>query len=252
VILVKSPEHSRIQCIILAGGLGTRMKPLTEKYPKALLPARERPFAYYQLEWLAKNGITDVVYSIGYKGEMIRDYVRDGSEWGLRVSYSDEGEQLRGTAGALRIAEDQGLLAERFFVLYGDSFLPIDFMEVWKAFLASGKPALMTVFENHEQWDSSNVIVENGKLVLYQKKAPKELRQRMSHIDYGLSAMKRSVVGQKIPRLTEPGQQYDLAQVFYELSRDGELEGFEVRTRFYEIGSPAGLEDFENWLDNNA
>jgi NDP-sugar pyrophosphorylase family protein len=220
------------------------MRPLTEQVPKSLLPALERPFVDYQLKWLAENGVTDVVFSIGYKGEMLREFVGDGKKWGLNVSYADEGKDLRGTAGAIRLALDRGLLPARFLVLYGDSFLPVNFGEVWKAFLASGKPALMTVFENGGRWDTSNVIFEDGNLSLYQKNAPTELRSRMRHIDYGLSALDASVVSATVPS----GTRADLADLFHQLSRGQKLAGYPVTERFYEIGSPQGLADFERWL----
>ncbi len=234
-----------MQCVILAGGLATRMRPLTEKIPKTLLPAGDHPFAHYQLDWLSKHGVTDVVFSIGYKGALVKDYVQSGARWGLTVTYVDEGENLRGTGGALRLCLDQGALAPEFLITYGDSFLPIDFSEVWRSFLSSGAPALMTVLENDGKWDQSNACYSNGRVALYDKRNDLPNRPAdMRYIDYGLLALKRFVVENEVP----PNQKHDLAAVFSKLSTQGNLAGFEVKTRFYEIGSPSGLEDFKSYV----
>jgi NDP-sugar pyrophosphorylase family protein len=226
-----------MQCVILAGGLGTRMRPFTDTCPKTLLPAHGRPFAYHQLHWLASQGVTEVVYSIGHQGDMIRRYWAEEPKPVPSIRYVDEGEILRGTAGALRLACDQGVLDEQFFVIYGDSFLPVEFGPIWRAFQASGQPALMTVLRNEGRWDRSNVIYEPGRVVLYDKAGAPS----MHYIDYGLSCFCRDV----FEHLT----QSDLAALFHELSVQGRLAGFEVHERFYEIGSPGGLRDFEQYLE---
>lgn len=231
------------QCVILAGGLGLRMRPMTERIPKALIPVRGVPFAHHQLAWLAAQGVRCVVYSIGMKGDMIRDYVGDGSGWGLAVTYVDDGAELKGTAGALRLALDAGVLGDAFFVLYGDSFLPIDIPPVARAFAASGAPALMTVFRNHGQWDTSNVVYADGRVVAYDKER-REPCADMVYIDYGFSVLARTVVEEHVP----PAAVLDLAALFRALSRQGRLAGYEVAERFYEIGSPDGLRDLEAYL----
>lgn len=235
-----------MQCLILAGGLATRMRPITEKIPKALIAADDHPFVHHQLRWLAGHGVTDVIFSIGYKGEMIREYVGQGERYGLRVQYVDEGIDLRGTAGAIRLALDQGVLAEAFLVTYGDSFLPVDFGEIFAHFVGRSEPALMTVFKNQEKWEVSNACLEGGargKVALYDKWV-KEKPQAMQWVDFGLSAFRREAVRREI----EPAKKADLAEVFHRLSLRGELAGWEVTQRFYEIGSPAGLEDFRAFL----
>jgi NDP-sugar pyrophosphorylase family protein len=226
-----------MQCVILAGGLGTRMRPLTETCPKTLLPAGGRPFAWHQLHWLAAQGITEVVYSIGHQGDMIRRYWAQEPLPVPSIRYVDEGERLLGTAGALRLARDQGVLEESFFVIYGDSFLPVEFAPIWRAFQASGQPALMTVLRNEGRWDRSNVIYQPGQVMLYDKAAA----PGMQYIDYGLSCFRRD--------LFDDLAQSDLALLFHHLSRQGRLAGFQVHERFYEIGSPAGLRDCEQYLE---
>ncbi len=232
-----------LQCVVLAGGIGTRMRPQTEEMPKALLPVLGRPFADWQLELLAKQGIERVLYSVGYRGEMIRDHVGDGSRWGLEINYVDEGHQLRGTGGALRLALDLGELEEAFFVLYGDSYLPVDLGAVERAWEQTPLPALMTVFRNDGQWDASNAIYDDGRVVLYDKDRPADRVEEMHWIDYGLSILTREVVAQVPGR--EPA---DLADLMRGLSREGQLAGFEVSERFYEAGTPEGLRDLERYL----
>lgn len=244
-----------MQCVILAGGLATRMRPLTETIPKALIPVGGRPFIDHQLAWLAAHGVTEVVLSVGYRGDMLLDHVGDGGRFGLDVRVVDEGAVLRGTAGALRLALDRGALDDAFLVTYGDSFLPIDFAEVWRHFAAAGAPALMTVFRNAGRWDTSNVIFRAGWVELYDKHRATRPAADFDYIDYGLSAMRRSVIEQLVPPLPAPGQPgapADLADLFHQLSQRGELAGFEATERFFEIGSPAGLQDFERWIRARA
>ncbi len=233
-----------MQCVILAGGLATRMRPLTETLPKALITVGNVPFIDHQLDWLASHGVTEVVLSIGYRGQMLAEHVGDGQRWGLRVRVVDEGEQLQGTAGALRFADQQGVLEPAFLVTYGDSFLPVDFAAVFDRFRACGQPALMTVFRNDGQWDKSNVILQDELVVLYDKAQATRPAAAFSYIDYGLLALDRQLVRTKVP----PSGKADLAEVLHGLSVAGQLAGLEVHERFYEIGSPAGLEDFSRWI----
>jgi NDP-sugar pyrophosphorylase family protein len=229
-----------MQCVILAGGLATRMRPLTDTCPKTLLPVCGRPFAYHQLHWLAAQGVQDVIYCIGHQGDMIRRYWESESAPVRSIRYVDEGEQLRGTGGALSLAREQEVLDESFLVIYGDSFLPVEFAPVWQAFHASGMPALMTVLRNEGRWDHSNVIYENGRLLLYDKQTD----PRMQYIDFGLSAFRRDLFDHR-PEV------FDLAVLLHELSLYGRLAGVEVQQRFYEIGSPQGLRDLEQYLEKS-
>ncbi len=233
-----------LQCVILAGGLGTRMRPLTETIPKALVPVRGLPFVDWQLRHLAGQGVRRVVFSVGYRGEMLRDHVGDGARFGLQAAWVDEGSQLRGTGGALRLALDEGALDDAFFVLYGDSYLPIAMVPVERAWRLSGLPALMTVLHNEDRWDRSNAAFAGGRVHLYDKGRPEGLRAQLRWIDYGLSILTRSVVAEALDR----GARADLAELFRTLSQAGRLAGFEVHQRFYEAGSPEGLRDLEDYL----
>jgi len=236
-----------MQCVILAGGIGSRMWPETRTVPKTLLPVRGRPFAECQLEWLSRSGIESIVYCVGYLGSEVRDFVGDGSGWGLAVRYVDEGDQLRGTAGALRMAYDAGVLDEDFLVLYGDSWLQVDPATVLRDARGRPEPALMTVYENVGQWDSSNVIFDGSRVVRYAKGLPQRPAD-MRWIDYGLSVLRREVVADRMA----PATVLDLAPVYTALADEGRLAGYEVFERFYEIGSAQGRDDLERFLEESA
>ncbi len=218
---------------ILAGGLATRLRPITEKIPKSLVEVAGEAFIGRQLDYLRRQRVRDVVLCIGYLGEMIEAVVGDGSRFGLHVSYSMDGPALLGTGGALRRAGP--LLGEACFVLYGDSYLPVDFGAIETEFWASGRPALMTVLYNQDRWDKSNVLFVDGKLQEYNKRAP---RPDFSYIDYGLSIVRREIL-ESYPA----NQAFDLATVYHSLSLEQRLHGYEVFKRFYEIGSPSGLQE---------
>lgn len=224
--------------VILAGGLATRLRPLTESSPKALIEVAGHPFLWHQLQLLKRSGIRRVVLLVGHLGESIQQRFQDGTELGIGIDYSFDGPVLLGTAGAIRQALP--LLPDRFFVLYGDSYLPCNYAAVEAAFRQSGFPGLMTVYRNEGLYDSSNVEYEGDRILRYDKlnRTP-----AMHHIDYGLGAFHRSVF-EAIP----PGQARDLATVYQDLLHAGSLAAFEVHQRFYEIGSPEGLRDTAEFL----
>lgn len=223
---------------ILCGGLATRLRPITETVPKALIEIAGKPFISHQLEYLSSQGISNVVLCIGYLGEMIRNVVGNGSQWGLEVSYSFDGSRLLGTGGAIKKALP--LLGGEFFVFYGDSYLPIEFNQIQEAFFLGKKLGLMTVLKNQNQWDTSNVFYENGILVEYNKA---NVRPEMQYIDYGLGILKASVFDKYSDQ-----EMFDLSKVYNDLSLSGELQGHEIYERFYEIGSYQGIADTEEYL----
>lgn len=235
-----------LPCVVLAGGLGARMRPLTELIPKALIPVLGRPFAELQLEWLAGEGVDHVVYSVGYRADMIREALGSGERFGLYIDYVDEGDDLRGSGGALRLALDRQLLPEQFFILYGDAYLRVHLAAVEERWHASGKPALMTVLRNAGRWDRSNAVLHDGG-VFYDKRAT-ERPPNMEWIDYGLSVTSADVIAGWLP----PGGRGDLADLFHVLSQRGDVAGLEVTQRFYEIGSPSGLNELEDHLRQNG
>jgi NDP-sugar pyrophosphorylase family protein len=223
---------------ILAGGLARRLRPVTDKVPKALLPIAGRPFIHWQLGLLAQQGVTEVVLCAGHLGEQIEAAVGDGSGFGVRVRYSFDGDTLLGTGGALRRALP--MLGAAFFVLYGDSYLRCSYAAVQTAFEASGAPGLMTVFCNEGRWEKSNVLFREGRVVEYDKHSP---RPEMRHIDYGVNVLSTRAL-QRIPA----NAAFDLAELYRELASRGELAALAVSERYYEIGCAAGIEATEQYL----
>ncbi|MBM3784024.1 MAG: nucleotidyl transferase [Acidobacteria bacterium] len=224
--------------IVLAGGLATRLRPITEKIPKSLVEIGGVPFADHQMRLLAANGVKQVVMSVAYKGEMIEDYLGNGSRYGLEIGYSFDGETYLGTAGAIRKALP--LVGELFLTLYGDSYLTVPFAECVDSFERSRRLGLMTVYRNEGQFDTSNVEWSGGEILRYDKR---NRTPAMRHIDYGLGAFHRSAFDE-VPS----GVFADLADLYQALLTQGQLAGNEVAHRFYEIGTPAGIADTEHFL----
>ena len=252
------PPPLEIPVAILAGGLATRLRPITEKIPKSLILVAGKPFLAHQLRLLQSRGIRRAVLCIGYLGEMIQREFGDGSAYGVKLEYSfdsprrlvapksDEGgsaakaggPKLLGTGGAIKRALP--LLGDEFFVLYGDSYLPVEYRPIAEFFQRSGKLGLMTVYRNEGKYDTSNVVFRDGEIAVYDKKLKSP---EMRHIDYGLSLFKATVFD-----AYAADQPFDLAEVMGRLVQQKQLAGFEIRERFYEIGSPAGLAELETLL----
>lgn len=225
---------------ILAGGLATRLHPITQTIPKSLIVVAGKHFIDHQLEYLRKQGVTSVVLCIGHLGGMVQEVVGDGSRWGIQVRYSQDGPLLLGTGGALKQALP--MLGEEFFILYGDSYLPIDFAKVQAAFVESHQLGLITVLKNENLWDRSNVQFENSILIEYNKE---KNTSQMKYIDYGLGVLKSDAL--------DPyplGQPFDLGKVYNRLSLQKQLAGHEVFKRFYEIGSLKGIGDTQAYILN--
>lgn len=227
---------------ILAGGLATRLYPVTEKIPKALLDVGGKPFIEHQLCLLSQRGFRRAVICAWYLGEKIRDFVGDGNRFGLQVDFVFDGSKPLGTAGALRHALP--LLGDTFFVLYGDSYLLCDYLAVQNSFWKQGKPGLMTVFRNSGQWDASNVEFCNGLILAYNKK---DQSPAMEHIDYGLGVFQAEVFA-ALPE----GRNLDLAEVYQDLLHRGALAAYEMEERFYEIGSREGLQELDRLLGGKS
>jgi NDP-sugar pyrophosphorylase family protein len=223
---------------LLAGGLATRLRPLTDRVPKSLLSIAGRPFIFHQLESLKRQGIKRIVLCVGHLGEQVNAVVGDGRGFGLAIQYSYDGNELLGTGGALKKALP--LLGDEFFVLNGDSYLTCSFSRIRAAYEAAQRPALMTILRNENRWDRSNVLYENGEVIEYDKKAP---QSGMEHIDYGLSVLSRAVFAK-----FGESKILDLADICRELAQSRQLAAFEVAERFYEVGSPQGIRETEEFL----
>jgi len=218
--------------------MATRLGDLARATPKSMMIVAGEPFIAHQLGLLAREGVTRVTICLGYLGEQIADFVGDGARFGCQVTYSPDGAQPLGTGGAL--AKALPLLGEAFFVMYGDSYLPIALQPVWDAFRAQDRPALMTVFRNDGRWDASNVDFRAGVIRSYEKRRP---TVSMNYIDYGLGLLTPAALAER-----SAGHAWDLADLYGDLARAGQLAAYEVDTRFYEIGSPAGLAETTDYL----
>jgi NDP-sugar pyrophosphorylase family protein len=235
-------EISQVPVALLAGGLATRLRPVTETVPKALVELAGRPFIDHQLELLRRNGIRRVVMCLGYRGEMVRDHCGDGSRYGMELRYSFDGERLMGTGGAL--ARAARLLDDTFWVMYGDSYMDIDYRAVLANFDRTDPSqtlGLMTVLRNNNRWDRSNVVFRDGRLIRYDKKVQ---TPEMEYIDYGVALLRRPVL-ERVPS----DRASDLAGLYSALVEEGRMVGFEVTNRFYEIGTPASLEEARRYLE---
>jgi histidinol-phosphate phosphatase family protein len=233
-----SDSAELLPAVILAGGLATRLRPLTETIPKSLVDVGGRPFLWHQLQLLKRHGIRRVVLLVGYLGEQIQEHFGDGSQEGMSLEYSFDGPVLLGTAGAIRRA--LRLLPPEFFVLYGDSYLPCDYRSIQAAFHNSGRPALMTVYRNEGLYDSSNVEFDGSQIRRYDKQ---NRTPAMRHIDYGLGVFDRRV----FERLPED-KPYDLAVLYQELLQTQKLAAYEAPDRFFEIGSQQGLQETTDFV----
>lgn len=233
---------ANVPAALLAGGLATRLRPITETIPKALVEVAGRPFIDHQLALLRRNGITRVVLCLGYLGEKVREHLGDGLAHGIHVQYSYDGARLLGTGGAVRHASH--LLGDVFWVMYGDSYMDIDYGEILDHFVQQEVSGLMTVLRNQNRWDRSNAVFQDGQLLRYDKRLQ---TPDMTHIDYGVALLRRRVLN-AIPT----GQPHDLAELYSGLVDRGEMIGYEVSQRFYEIGSPQGLAETQAYLKSKV
>ena len=226
---------------ILAGGLGTRLGKKALNKAKVLIDVAGKPFISRQLNYLSDQGIKDIVICVGHLGNQIKNYIGNGLKYNLNVSYSDDSDRLLGTGGSIKKACQ--ILGEHFFILYGDSFLPVNFSLIEKAYFQEKKPALMTVLKNKGRWDKSNAYFKD-KCVKYNKKKP---QKNMDYIDYGLTIVRNSIFSD-----FPSNEVFDLADVFENLSNKSLLAGFEIYDRFYEIGSINGLNDTLEFFKKNG
>jgi NDP-sugar pyrophosphorylase family protein len=210
---------------LLAGGRGVRLG-IAER-PKPLVEVAGEPFLFHVLRLLRSHGATRVVLCVGHLGEQISEAVGDGSAFGLAVTTLFDRPGATGTAGAVRGALEH--LGPVFLVLYGDTYLQVDYAAVQRAHRASRRPALMTVLRNDGRWDTSNVDYAAGRVLCYDKRAP---RPDMAWIDYGLGVLTPAA-------LDAAPTASDLADVYHALAGDGRLAGYVATERFYEIGTPA-------------
>lgn len=228
-----------MKCAILCGGLATRLRPLTDNLPKSLVDIHGVPFIVWQLELLAQNGVTEVVLCVGHLDYMIQKVIGDGSQYGVEVVYSFDGDQPLGTAGALRKALP--LLGDTFFVMYGDAYPLCHFRVVEEALLPEFD-AMMVVVANDNPRHRNNVYMHNHfRVVLYDKQYP---TPRMCHLDYGLAVFRDYAIADS--------KFSDLSDLYHDMSAAGWLDGYEIFSPLYNIGSPLGLDELRDYLKEKA
>ena len=221
---------------ILAGGLGARLGAHVRETPKPLLEVAGEPFLMHQLRLLARHGAREIVICVGYLGEQIERRIGN-RQFGLNVAYSYDGPELIGTLGAVRRALPS--LGDRFLVLYGDTYLQIDYGAAAESWKQAGLPAMMTVLRNEGRWDASNVRFDGRLVTAYDKRDP---RPEMEWIDYGLGGLGPDAL-QAVNHDVS-----DLADLYHELALRRSLFGFAASERFYEIGTPAALTETGEFL----
>jgi NDP-sugar pyrophosphorylase family protein len=230
-----------VQAVILAGGLGTRLRPATEKVPKAMILIDGRPFLEYELELLREGGVDDLVVCIGHLGELVQRHFGDGRDFGVKIRYSHDGPKLLGPAGALKRAEP--LLGDAFFVTYGDAYLRAPYADVMGALLASRKLGLMTAFRNDNRHGRSDLQVRGGYVVRYEKHSAERLRW----INYGVIALRKAAL-----KLVPAGREVNEEEFYRALIARRELLSYSVTKRFYEIGNPDSLAEFARFISRET
>ncbi len=228
----------RVQAVILAGGLATRLRPITEHIPKSLIQIHDKPFLQYQLDRLRNEGVTDIILCIGHLGDQIVEYFGDGHKYGVNITYSYDGDRLLGTAGALKKAERY--LYKDFFLTYGDSYLFIDYRTVMSWFKQFDKQGLMVIYKNYDRYDKSNVSIESNLVKSYSKA---HKTKDMIYIDYGASILRRKVLN-----LIPAGEIFSLEKLFAQLIEQKQLLAYLVKERFYQVGSIDGIEEFKQYI----
>lgn len=224
-----------MQIVILAGGLATRLYPYTLGVPKSLILINDKPFIYWQLKQLKEQNTKNIILCLGKHSKQIIDYLELNSKFGLNIKYSLEKEKL-GTGGA--ISNVYSKLDDYFGILYGDSYLQINFKRIEKYYKKKNKLGLMTVYKNNGLYDRSNIIYKNKKIVKYEKELQDD---EMKFIDYGFGIIDKSVFRKRRGN-------FDLANIYKELLSKNELASYRVKKRFYEIGSFQGMEETSEFL----
>ena len=224
--------------VILAGGLGTRVKNISNNIPKSMITICSKSFLQYQIELLRENGIIKILLCIGYLGYIIKDYFEKGENFGVEICYSDEGDDLMGTGGALKNAED--FIEDNFFLMWGDSYLLLDYQDIWKTFTKKKCDGLMAAYKNCNEKFKSNILIKNDKITLYDKWGT---NPEMVYIDNGVYVFKKAILDE-LPA----GKNYAIEKVFMKWSLEGKLFSYKTNQCFYEIGSTTGLQDFTNLI----
>lgn len=230
-----------MQAVILAGGLGTRLRPVTEKIPKAMVSINGKPFLRHLLELLGEQNISDILLCTGYLGEQVKAYFGDGKSLELRIKYREEKGALLGTGGALKQA--QSLMAEHCLVLNGDTYLPIDYNEMAVTYFGRGKKALTAVYANQKNTGVKNNLALSGDdtVTRYDKGGT---GPGLNYVEAGALIIQRQaldLIPDKYPVAIEKG-------LYPSLIAQRELGAYITNQRFYDIGTPEQVLVFEEFL----
>lgn len=225
--------------VILSGGLGTRLGKLAEHLPKSLIEICGKPFIEWQLKLLVSHGVKRIIYCTGHMSDKIKERISQCNIYDLEIDFSEDGKSLLGTGGAIRNALE--FLPEEFIVLYGDSYLEMDYKKFCADFNDPEISALMSVYKNSNKLDRSNILLKNGIIEKYQKF---NSLPEMEYIDYGATIYRRSCFQE-----FSKGKPFDLADLIQKLVKSRQISGFEVEKRFYEVGSLRGIEDFVTYIE---
>jgi len=226
------------QIVIIAGGLATRLQPITETIPKSMVLLKGKPFFEYQIELCKKNGVREIIFCGGHLWEQVNNYFGNGEKFGVKIIYSIENEKLD-TGGAVKNAFEH--LDDEFFVMYGDSYLTLDWQKAYKFLKKSGAKGLMTTYENNWHPEPSNVLVGGGGYIKeYNKEKPgKEMR----FIEYGINIFPKDII-KKIP-----GKSFPISRYFDFLIKRGQLVSYPSKDRFFEVGCFEGIDGCLKYFD---
>jgi len=225
----------------MCGGLATRLKKLSENTPKSMIKIKGKTFLEYQIEQLKKYDFTNIVLCVGHLSEQIEEYFGNGSNFGVDITYSYDGEKPLGPIGSIKNAEN--LLENVFFTLYGDSYVFVDYQKLYNVFIKRKENAMMTVFQNFDKYDKSNIIVKNNYIIRYNKEKTKD----MTYIDYGVSIFRKKILD-IIPENTF----YSTKDLYTKLVEKNDLLAYKVDKRFYHIGNPEALEEFKKYIETKS
>jgi len=229
-----------MQIVILCGGLATRLGNLAKNTPKSMMEINSKPFLEHQIEKLKKQGLKDIVLCVGHLSRQIEEYFGNGKKFGVKIKYSYDGEKQLGPIGAVKNAES--LLDDDFFIMYGDSYLSVDFQKAYSDFKKTNKSALMVVYKNQDKYDKSNLIVDNNMVIGY---GAEDKTKEMIFIDYGTSVLSKKTL-ESVPENT----MYSTGEFFSELIKKNQLCAYEAKKRFYHIGNLEALEELEKYIKN--
>jgi N-acetyl-alpha-D-muramate 1-phosphate uridylyltransferase len=230
-----------MQIVIMAGGLGTRLRPLTYDIPKPMIPIHGKPYLWYQLDYLKKYHLNHILILAGYLGQQIENYFGNGSELDIKIQYSFESEPM-GTGGGLKFAAP--LLEDEFMVIYGDSFLPIDLSDLIKTYRFMKSTGLLVVYDNRfgDSNVKNNVAIDGNNLILkYQKNTDDD---SLNYVESGISVFNKSIC-ELIPANKKTSLE---EEIFPKLIDNKKLKAYITTQRFYDIGTPDRLKTIETFF----